>query len=173
VALMSHDSEQDQHRQFPVAHVVVAVCVLLALAVIIVPLALPRRRYGSSNEARAIGALKTIATSQAIFREGDKEQDGNLDYGMLSELGGPNIVLVDSVLASGTRQGYLFQASYGFNTSEFLWFAVANPAIPGTTGHRSFCTNQAGMIYYRLGSSLSLDTNSCTLPAGGVVPTGK
>ena len=34
-----------------------------------------------------LGALKTIGTAQALFREADKEGDGNLDYGTLAELG--------------------------------------------------------------------------------------
>ena len=58
------------------------------------------------NEASAIGGLRTIGTSYAVFREGDKEDDdGNLDYGMLSELN--NTKVVDSVIGSGTKQGYV------------------------------------------------------------------
>jgi type II secretory pathway pseudopilin PulG len=151
----------------------IVIAIIAIIAAIAIPNLIQARKHG--NEASAIGALKTIATSQAIFREGDKEQDGNLDYGMLSEIGGPNIVLVDSVLGSGTKQGYLFQCAYGQSTSEFLWFAVANPAIAGTTGDRYFNTNQAGVIYYTTGASLALDVDSCTLPgpAGAVIPTGK
>ena len=98
-----------------------------------------------ANERHAIGALKTIMTSEAVFREGDKEVDGNLDYGMLSELS--NTTLVDAVLGSGTKQGYLFEASYSYATSEFLWWATASPEKPGETGERYFFTNQAGVIY--------------------------
>ena len=121
--------------------------------------------------ANAIGTLRELATAEAIFREGDKEHDGNLDYGMLSEL--DNSRLIDSVLGHGTKQGYTFQATYGFSTSEFLWFSVANQIVPGKTGDRYFCANQAGVIFYTTGATLSLDTNSCTLPNSGVIPTGK
>jgi hypothetical protein len=124
------------------------------------------------NECSAIGALKTICTAQSIFREGDKEHDGNLDYGMLSELA--NTGLVDSVLGSGTKQGYTFQATYSFATSEFLWFGVANPTIPGTSGERSFATNQTGVIFYTTAGPLSIDTNTCFLSSNGrLVTTGK
>ncbi len=109
-----------------------------------VPNMVQARKHG--NEASSIGALKTLATSQAIFREGDKEQDGDLDYGMLRELN--NTKLIDSVLGSGTKCGYLFQAAYCPQTSEFLWFGLANPAIEGTTGDRHFDTNQAGVVFH-------------------------
>jgi hypothetical protein len=118
------------------------------------------RRHG--NEAAAIGALRKMSTAQAIFREGDKENDGNLDYGMLSELS--NAGLVDTDVGSGTKRGYLFQATYSFNTSEFLWFGVANPEVPGITGNRYFNTNQAGVIFYTSGRTLELDTDTCVLP---------
>jgi hypothetical protein len=124
-----------------------------------------------SNETAAVGALKTITTSQSVFREDDKEKDGNLDYGMLSELS--NAGLVDSVLGKGSKQGYSFQASYSFTTSEFLWFAVANPQVPTSSGDRYFETNVAGVIFYTTAAALLLDTSSCTLPAGGVTQVGK
>ena len=71
------------------------------------------------------GEAVDVAISARVFREGDKERDGNLDYGMLSELN--NTQLVDSIIGSGTKQGYNFQATYSFTSSEFLWFATANP----------------------------------------------
>jgi type IV pilus assembly protein PilA len=160
-----------RNKGFTLIELMIVIAIIAIIAAIAIPNLIQARKHG--NEASAIGALKTIATSQAIFREGDKEQDGNLDYGMLSEIGGQNIVLVDSVLASGTKQGYIFQCAYGFATSEFLWFAVANPAIVGTTGDRYFNTNQAGVIYYTTGASLALDTDTCSLPSPGVIPTGK
>lgn len=102
------------------------------------------RKHG--NEASAIGALKTIATSEAMFREGDKEQDGNLDYGSLAELN--DMKLIDSVLGGGTKQGYVFEVHPSATTPEFLWYATARPTTPGTTGDRFFYTNQAGVIFY-------------------------
>ncbi len=156
-------------KGFTLIELMIVIAIIAIIAAIAIPNLIQARKHG--NEASAIGALKTISTSQSIFREGDKEQDGNLDYGMLSELS--NFGLVDSVLGSGTKQGYLFQAAYGFTTSEFLWFSIANPAISGTTGDRYFTTNQAGVIFYTSGRSLAIDTNTCLLPNNNVIPTGK
>jgi hypothetical protein len=171
---MSQDLDQPDRPQssFTIVHGLLIVLLLVVIGIVLVPYLIPRRRP-PGYESEAIRALKTIATAQAIYREGDKEQDGNLDYGMLSELGAPNFELVDSVLAKGTKGGYLFQASYSFLTSDFLWFAVANPVTPGRTGDRYFCTNHAGVIFYTTGGSLALDTDTCYLPARGVLPIGK
>ncbi len=56
-------------------------------------------------------------------------------------------MLIDSVLGSGTKQGYFFQVEPGTDT-EFFWWAVAHPTKPGTTGDRVFFTNQKGVIFY-------------------------
>lgn len=145
----------------------------VGLVAVVAALAAPNLTscHRRSNDAVAIGALKTIATSESIFREGDKEEDGNLDYGTLAELS--NTRLVDSVLGGGTKQGYTFAATYSHLTSEFLWFSVANPVRPGTTGDRYFETNQAGVIFYTTQGVLALDTSSCSLPNNGVLQTGR
>ena len=124
-----------------------------------------------SAPTAAVGALKTITTSQSVFREGDKEQDGNLDYGMLTELS--NITLIDSVLGAGSKQGFYFSCTYSYLTSEFLWFALANPQVPTSSGDRYFETSAAGVIFYTTNLNLSIDTNTCTLPQPGLTPVGK
>jgi hypothetical protein len=138
------------------------------VAAIAIPNLIVARKHG--NEAAAIGALKTINTAEAIFREGDKDQNGALDYGSLAQLGQTG--LVDSLLASGTKQGYLFSAKASVTTSEFLWFATARPVVPGTTGVRYFCTNQAGVIFYRLTAPFPMNDKDCEVP-NDAIPVGR
>jgi hypothetical protein len=137
-----------------------AVALLAVVGALLLPELAQARRAG--NETSAIGALKTIFQAESVFRETDREKDGNLDYGMLSEL--TNTGLLDAELGSGTKQGYLFQATYSFSTSEYLWFAAANPEAPGRTGDRYFTANMAGVIFYTTNGSLGVDTNTCLLP---------
>ena len=96
-----------------------------------------------------------------------------MDYGTLAELNSAGETgLIDSVLGSGTKNGYYFEATYGSTTSEFIWFATARPSLPGTTGDRYFCTNHEGVTYYTSASPFRLNSVDCTIPAGAK-PVGK
>lgn len=81
-------------------------------------------------------------------------------------------MLIDAVLGSGSRQGYLFEATYGATTSEFIWFGTATPISPGTTGDRYFATNHEGVTYYTSGSPFVLNSVDCQIPPG-VQPVGR
>lgn len=157
-------------KGFTLIELMIVIAIIAIIAAIAIPNLIEARKHG--NEAAAIGALKTINTSQTLFREGDKESDGTLDYGSLSDLS--NTTLIDGVLGSGTKQGYLFTVAPSQSTPEFLWFATANPASPTTTGDRYFCTNHAGVIYYTglNGSSIAVNDTTCDVPTT-VLPVGK
>jgi len=141
--------------------------VFAMIAAIAIPNLIEARKHG--NEAAAIGALKTISTSQMLYREGDKDADGELDYGTLTELGQHG--LIDSVLAGGTKQGYFFEVRVSPDNPEFDWMAVANPAVPGTTGSRAFATDSAGIIWYTKGGTIPLPADA-QLPEG-LTPVGR
>ena len=147
----------------------VGFCGLVSLvAAIAIPNLIEARKHG--NEASAIRALKTINTSQMLFREGDKDADGTLDYaGTLTELS--DATLIDFVLGGGVKQGYVFQLGVSPRSPEFLWMAVANPVQPGTTGDRYFVTNHAGVIFYSNTTPFSI-TADCDIPSTAV-PVGR
>src|SRR5262249_41150134 len=87
-----------------------------------------------SNEATAIGALRTISTAQALSREGDKDRNGVLDYAKsLAALQACSIV--DEELGSGGKQGYTFEI---LGADEFTWSCRTGPDEPGKTGDRYF-----------------------------------
>jgi hypothetical protein len=115
---------------------------------VIQPIAIPNligARKGS-NEAAAIGSLRTINTAQSLFREGDKDMNGILDYAdSLSDLSETN--LIDSTLGTGTKQGYLFAIA---SASQSAYTATACPVTQGVTGDRSFFVDQSGVIRFSL-----------------------
>lgn len=122
-----------------------------------------------SNAAPAIGALKTINTAQTLFREGDKNGDEDLEYaGSTLELSDTR--LIDSIMGSGVKQGYVFRVLHSAPTPEFLWIAAADPVgPPGEGERRSFVTNHAGVIYYRSadeGGPAALNVETCEIPPG-------
>lgn len=126
------------------------------------------RSYG--NEAAAIGALKTIGAAQSLHREGDKDNDGVLDYAAsLSELGQGR--LIDQILASGAKQGYVFECHNGPDV-QFEWFATADPAQPGRTGSRFFYVDHAGVIFYSTTGPIQGPVDASKLPPG-VLPVGR
>ena len=155
-------------RGFTLIELMIVIAIIAIIAAIAIPNLIQARKAG--NETSAVGGLKTVSSTETIFREGDKEQDGNLDYGMPSELN--NTQLIDTVFGTGTKQGYLFQSVYSFSTSEFLWFAVANPRVPTSSGDRYFETSAAGVIFYTTNGNLGLDTSTCDLPGRCVYPIG-
>ena len=106
-----------------------------------------REEWGSdySREAGAIGALRTLTTAQALFREGDKDHNGILDYApSLAAIG--RCSLIDPKLASGTKRGYTFRI---LRADPFTWSATASPR---RSGERYFFVDESGVIRFSMGS---------------------
>jgi type II secretory pathway pseudopilin PulG len=137
-----------------VMFVLLALLALLSLiGAVAVPNWLAARAHGRESRARHL--LRDISSAQTIFRECDKDRDGELDYGTLDELAAYG--LVDPDLADGRVDGYRFDVflhdpGVKRNDAElrdYLWMVTATPekafAGPGT---RTFAMNQAGVVYY-------------------------
>ena len=114
------------------------------------------------NEAAAIGALKTLGTSQALFRDEDRDGDKLHVYGTLGELRAAG--LVDSVLGSGTKQGYVFEVRVGKDPGT-QWAALASPLEPGESGERHLVANHEGVTYSSAEGPFRVDA-SCEIAAG-------
>jgi hypothetical protein len=123
-------------------------------------LARVRRGREQNRDAPVIGALRTLSTAQAIFREGDKEADELLDYGTLEELARAN--LVDPELGSGTKFGYRFEVRPSRSTPEFLWMATASPIEPRPDA-RHYVTNHAGVVFYSTTAPFTWN-DACSIP---------
>ena len=157
----------DDQVSLPVAVlVIVLVCVAIGLATLGDVMI---HSHGPDLAAHAVGTLKTFNTGPALFREGDKDQDGNFDYGTLRELSDAG--LVDAVTGSGTKLGYLYAVQPAPATSEFLWAATASPERPSDTGDRYFMINQAGVVWYRLDAPFPLRDDCGVDPQG--MPLGE
>jgi prepilin-type N-terminal cleavage/methylation domain-containing protein len=144
---------------FTLIELMIVIAIIAIIAAIAIPNLIEARK--GSNEAAAIGALRTLTTAQSIFREGDKDKNGVLDYATsLTQLNTSN--LVDSVLSSGTKQGYVFSLPTSPD-SRFQWSAQAVPANPGKSGDRSFFVDESGVIRF----STTTTVGSTSTPIGG------
>jgi type IV pilus assembly protein PilA len=154
-----------KQKGFSLIELLIVVAIILIIAAIAIPNLL--RAKISANESSAVGSIRTINTSEVSYAT---------TYGTgyapaLTNLGGvtpctasaATACLIDPFLSAGTKSGYTFQAlpntGAGTTISPFTGVEVtANPLNVGTTGQRSFCSDQSGVIRYD--------------PAGAVMGTG-
>ena len=118
---------------------------LLGAGALIAPNFFHPRKGG--NESAAIGALKAICNAQVLFREGDKDRDGTLQYAaslqqLVNTASGED--LIDEVLAGGTKQGYRF--SMGRPDPQQYW--VKAEPVPGSGHERYFYVDQSHTLCF-------------------------
>ncbi len=108
-----------------------------------------RESKGTSPEQYAISSMRNVVTSQVTYSEtiGDGTYADSLDSLYASNL-------IDSVLASGTKEGYTVTVSTGAGNDSFAVYA-SPITYDEPTNHRSrrsstrsFYTDETGVIRY-------------------------
>jgi type IV pilus assembly protein PilA len=150
-------------RGFSLIELLIVVAVILIIAAIALP-NLIRSRI-AANESSAAGSVRSIVTAQVSYAS--TYGIGHApDLATLSGAGLPctatstSACLLDPVLASGTKSGYLLATSSGgANNSTFVVSAV--PASPNLTGNRVFCADETMVLRYQLGGSAPASDTAC------------
>jgi len=152
---------RNRQKGFSLIELLIVVAIILIIAAIAIPNLLRSRM--AANEASAVGSLRTLNTAAVTF----STQCGGYPVGnMLTFLGPPangctTADLIDSVLAAGTKSGYVFVAT-GVDTDGDgrgdTYTITATPSNVGTTGQRRFFTNESGVI--RANVNGAADVNS-------------
>ncbi len=146
-----------KQKGFSLIELLIVVAIILIIAAIAIP-NLMRARM-AANEASAVGSIRTINTGQVSYSAGYP------DIGfapLLANLGGAPATcttgatsaaacLIDQVLASGSKSGYVFTAvgsKAGNATTNNVYVTNGDPSNRGGTGQRSFFSDESGVIRY-------------------------
>jgi prepilin-type N-terminal cleavage/methylation domain-containing protein len=143
---------------FTLIELMIVIAIIAIIAAIAIPNLIQARKAG--NETAAIGALRSMNTAQALFREEDKDNNGTLDYASCLLALQTNGNLVDSILGTGTKQGYSFTI---LSSTQFSYTAQASPLNPGRSGDRYFFIDESGVIRF----NDAQPATSLDIPIGG------
>ncbi len=128
----------------------IVVLIIAIIAAIMIPMVTESRM--TANETSAIASMKAIATAQAQYWEHDSEQDTFQDFATsLMELS--QVSLLDNVLGSGLKSGYVFSVS----GATFEWSATATP-INDNAGKRAFFIDVQGIVRFETSGTPDADS---------------
>jgi len=137
-----------REKGFSLIELLIVVAIILIIAAIAIPNLL--RSKMAANEASAVGSLRTLNTAcvsySTTYGTGYPAALANLGPGTPATAATAD--LIDSVLASGTKSGYVFTFVSGAPVGGQVptYTINANPVTVGTTGQRGFFTDQSGVI---------------------------
>ncbi len=156
----------DKQKGFSLIELLIVVTIILIIAAIAIPNLM--RSKIQANETAAVGALKALTESALLY----SNSYGGFPHALADM--GPTVGgtaassagadLIDSVLASGVKSGYKFAYVAGTADSSGnvqSYGVTATPVVAGSTGQRSFFTDQSGTI--RNTSSGTADAGSAPM----------
>ena len=141
----------NKEKGFSLIELLIVVTIILIIAAIAIPNLM--RNKIQANETAAVGAMRTLNESVLLY----SNSYGGFPHA-LSDLGpgtggsaptSASADLIDSVLSSGVKSGYRFTyvpIASDPSGNVLSYSITATPVVPGSSGQRSFFTDQSGTI---------------------------
>ncbi len=145
-----------KQKGFSLIELLIVVAIILIIAAIAIPNLLRSRI--AANEASAVGSIRTINTAEIMY----SSSYPNVGYGSLNVLGGAGgsatgAGLLDSVLASCVKSGYVFAVVTGgaSGSGASTTYTVNGDPQNSQTGQRHFFSDASGVIRYNVSQQAS------------------
>ena len=136
---------------FSLIELLIVVAIIGIIAAIAIPNLLAARR--ASNESAAIATMKTIHNAEETYRS--TKGEGN-KYASQATL--KTEKLLDDVVGNPAtvKSGYKYVVT-AVGTND-VWFDAEGTSQQASTGSRSFCTSEAGVVYGSASGTLAVCT---------------
>lgn len=134
------NAQNQNHAGFSLIELLIVVAIIGIIASIAIPNLLASRR--AANEGSAQQSIRTISSCETAY----KFSYGNGSYADLPTLGAK--VMTDSVLSSGSKSGFTFEATPVSGSSEQFWASAFPVTTTGlrSTGSRRFAVTEDGVL---------------------------
>ncbi len=137
---------RNKQKGFSLIELLIVVAIILIIAAIAIPNLL--RSKIAANQASAVGSLRTLNTACIAYSTSYGQFPGALtNLGPIGSGGtasSSSADLIDSVLAGGTKSGYVFTFTAGASNQSYS--ITATPITAATTGQNMYYTDQSGVI---------------------------
>ena len=145
-----------KQKGFSLIELLIVVAIILIIAAIAIPNLLRSRI--AANEASAVGSIRTLNTAEVTYAS----TYPNIGFNVLANMGGAGgsatgAGLIDAVLASAVKSGYVFVIVTGgaSGSGPATTYSVQGDPQNSQTGQRHFYSDQSGVIRYNVSAQAS------------------
>jgi prepilin-type N-terminal cleavage/methylation domain-containing protein len=155
-------SRRNKEAGFSLIELLIVVAIILIIAAIAIPNYLNARM--AANEASAVQSIRTIQSGLSAYIStypavGFPAQLVHLGPGAAVPCisSSTQACLIDSVLANGTKAGYVLTYVQDASSTPSIGYTLnADPTLRGSTGHRSFYSDQPGVIRFNSAAAAAI-----------------